>query len=147
MEWFLKRFDDLSASELYDILCLRNAVFIVEQNCPYQDIDGRDCHSYHLFRKDGEGRVCAYLRILDKGQTFDEISIGRVVVRKDKRGTGLAGQMLRKAVAFVRESLQESRIKIEAQAYLKEFYRSLGFQPCSEVYLEDGIPHLEMILQ
>lgn len=147
MECCLKRFADLSLSELYDILLLRNQVFIVEQNCPYQDVDGKDAHGYHLFLKDSDGTICAYLRILDKGQTFDEISIGRVIVRKDQRGAGLAKQMLFKAITFIHDQLQEHKIRIEAQAYLENFYTEIGFQPCSEIYLEDGIPHIEMMMQ
>lgn len=147
MEWVLKRFDSLSISEIYGILKLRNAVFIVEQNCPYQDIDEKDQSSYHLFLKEDNGQIAAYLRILDKGQTFDKISIGRVIVRKDKRGSGLAKQMLLKAISFIQEQLHEQRIKIEAQAYLQEFYRGIGFMPLSEIYLEDEIPHIKMMLQ
>lgn len=146
MEWIIKRFDDLSPAELYEILSLRDQVFIVEQDCPYQDVDGKDPHSYHLFGKDSDGTICAYLRVLEKGQTFAEISIGRVLVRKDRRGAGLARQMLKKAVAFVHDRLRERAIRIEAQAYLKKFYMEIGFRPCSEVYLEDGIPHIEMVM-
>lgn len=145
MEWNLKRFDELSPLEVYKILRLRNEVFIVEQECPYQDIDDKDKYGYHLFAKDGNGEIYAYLRILDRGQTFDEISIGRVIIRKDKRGEGLAGQMMLKAIKFIENELEEHKIRIEAQAHLKKFYGGVGFQPCSEVYLEDGIPHIEMV--
>jgi ElaA protein len=145
MEWLIKRFEELTLQELYDILRLRNSVFILEQKCPYQDIDGRDSHGYHLFLKDEDGKICAYLRILEKGQTFDEISIGRVIVRKDKRGAGLAKAMLLKAISFIRKRLNGKTIKIEAQAYLKEFYRKIGFEPYSDLYLEDDIPHIKMV--
>lgn len=143
MEWYIKRFDELTPSELYEILRLRNEVFIVEQNCPYQDIDGKDTHSYHLFGEE-QGGICAYLRILDQGQIFDETSIGRVIIRKEKRGTGLAKQMMRRAIDFVEQELHEHQIRIEAQAHLQNFYGEFGFVPCSEVFLEDGIPHIEM---
>lgn len=144
MEWLIRRFDELSRSELYEILRLRCEVFVVEQNCPYQDVDGRDESAYHLFARDGEGNLCACLRILDRGQTFPERSIGRVAVRRDRRGAGLAREMLRRAVRFVQQSGGED-IRIGAQAYLLDFYREAGFVPCSDVYLEDGIPHVEMI--
>ena len=144
MEWLIRRFDGLSRSELYEILRLRCEVFVVEQNCPYQDVDGRDESAYHLFARDGEGNLCACLRILDRGQTFPERSIGRVAVRRDCRGAGLAREMLRRALRFVRRS-GGGNVRIEAQAYLLEFYREAGFAPCSGVYLEDGIPHVEMI--
>lgn len=145
MKWNLKRFDELSSLELYEILRLRNEVFIVEQKCPYQDIDEKDKNSYHLFLKDEQGAICAYLRILDKGQTFDEISIGRVIVRKNKRGAGLAKLMMQKAIGFIENILEEHKIRIEAQAHLQDFYSGVGFTPCSDVYLEDNIPHIEMV--
>jgi ElaA protein len=145
MKWYLKRFDDLLPQEVYDILQLRNEVFIVEQTCPYLDIDGKDMHSYHLFAKDEKNVICAYLRILDKGQTFDDLSIGRVIVRKEERGNGLAKQMLIKAIQFIETTLGIHQIRISAQAYLKDFYSEIGFTACSEVYLEDNIPHIEMI--
>ena len=145
MEWNLKQFDQLSSLEVYEILRFRNEVFIVEQKCPYQDIDDKDKYSYHLFSKDEQGKICAYLRILDKGQTFDEISIGRVIIRKDKRGAGLAKQMMLKAIEFIESVLGEHKIRIGAQAHLRDFYRGVGFIPCSAVYLEDNIPHIEMV--
>ncbi len=144
MNWTMKRFEELTLQEMYEILRLRNEVFVVEQKCPYQDIDDKDQNSFHLFAADGQGGIFAYLRILDKGQTFDEISIGRVIVREDKRGSGLAKEMLQTAIDFVEKELQEHQIRIEAQAHLSAFYGGAGFQPCSEVFLEDGIPHIEM---
>lgn len=143
MEWTVRRFEELSAAELYELLRLRCEVFVVEQQCPYQDVDGKDAAAYHLFARDGDGKICACLRILDPGQTFPERSIGRVLVRRDCRGAGLAREMMEQAVRFVKAS-GGGCIRIEAQAYLEAFYRSLGFSPCSGVYPEDGIPHLQM---
>jgi ElaA protein len=145
MEWILKRFSELSSLEMYEILHLRNEVFIVEQKCPYQDIDDKDKYGFHLFAKDEKKTICAYLRILDQGQTFDEISIGRVIIRKDMRGTGLGQKMLLKAIEFIENTLKEHKIRIAAQAHLQNFYKAVGFIPCSEVFLEDNIPHIEMI--
>jgi ElaA protein len=146
VSWYLKKFGDLSLPELYGILLLRNQVFVVEQKCPYQDIDGYDASSWHLFVEDKNGNICACLRILDKGQTFEEISIGRLAVRRDKREHGLARKMVQKATDFVIGTLHENDIHIEAQVYIKSFYEKMGFKPCSEVFLEDGIPHIEMFL-
>jgi len=145
MKWQIKRFDALLPSEVYEILRLRNEVFIVEQKCPYQDIDQKDQFSYHLFAKNEQGQIVAYLRILDKGQTFDDLSIGRVIVRKAERGTGLAKPMMLTAIEFIENTLSEHQIRISAQAHLQNFYRGVGFIPCSEVYLEDDIPHIEML--
>ena len=146
MSWYLKRFGDLSLPELYGILLLRNQVFVVEQKCPYQDIDGYDANSWHLFVEDENENICACLRILDKGQTFEGISIGRLAVRRDKREHGLARKMVQKATDFVIGTLHENDIHIEAQVYIKNFYEKMGFKPCSEAFLEDGIPHIEMFL-
>lgn len=143
----IKRFDQLTQIELYEILKLRNDIFIVEQNCPYHDIDGYDPQAYHLFGKDAEGHVCGCLRILNPGQTFEEAAIGRLVVRTDQRHTGIARRMVNRAIAFMQQELSETRIKIEAQEYLLRFYTSVGFQPCSEMFLEDGIPHVVMLYE
>lgn len=145
MKWILKRFDELTASELYEILSLRNEVFIVEQKCPFQDIDYLDLCSYHMFARDEEGKISAYLRIIQKGKCYDEASIGRVIVRADKRGTGIAKEMMLSAIDFIVNSLHEPAIRIGAQARLTQFYGSIGFQTDSEIYIEDGISHVEML--
>lgn len=142
----IKAFDELTLEELYDVLALRTDVFVVEQNCPYPEVDGKDTTCYHLLVKE-DGKLLAYLRILPKGLSFEEASIGRVVVDKDHRGKGLARPMMEAAIAFIMETLGEETIKISAQAYLEEFYGSVGFEAVSEVYLEDGIPHKDMVYQ
>ncbi|KEI76324.1 GNAT family N-acetyltransferase [Clostridium botulinum] len=144
MEWKLKKFKELSVEEMYEILRVRNQVFIVEQECPYQDIDYKDKNAYHLFAHDN-GIIIAYLRILEKGISYDEISIGRVLINKDYRGKGLARKLMLKAIEFIENNMNENEIKISAQAYLLDFYRSLGFNEVSEVYLEDNIPHIDML--
>lgn len=144
MDWVLKRFSELTLEELYQNLQLRTDVFVVEQECFYPEVDGRDQASYHLFAKDGEETV-AYLRILPPGLSFEEASIGRVVVKETHRGQGLARLMLERAITFILEEWGQQQIKISAQTYLQEFYTSLGFVPVSKMYLEDGIPHLDMI--
>lgn len=144
MNWIIKTFNELTTDELYKILQLRNEVFIVEQECPYQDIDGKDNESYHIFlKKDNE--VIAYSRILKKGISYEQASIGRVIVKKDYRGGNIAKDMLLKSISFIKNSLHEKEIKIQAQAYLDKFYSSLGFEKISDVYLEDNIPHMDML--
>ncbi|HHV95268.1 MAG TPA: GNAT family N-acetyltransferase [Clostridiaceae bacterium] len=144
MEWKIKKFNELSPEELYKIIRLRIEVFVIEQNCIYQDCDGKDLNAYHLYLKK-DGNVIACLRILNRGVSYDEVSIGRVVVKKDYRGRGIAKEMLRKAINLIENEMKENKIRISAQAYLENFYGSFGFKKVSDVYLEDGIPHVEML--
>lgn len=144
MNWELKKFDDLKVEEIYKILKIRNEVFIVEQQCAYQDCDGKDENSYHLFLQDND-KIIAYLRILKKGVSYDEISIGRVLVHKDYRGKGISRELMLKAINYIEVNLNEREIKIQAQSYLVNFYRSLGFKEVSNEYLEDNIPHMDML--
>ncbi|ADK15779.1 MULTISPECIES: GNAT family N-acetyltransferase [Clostridium] len=144
MNWNIKKFNQFKVEEVYKILALRNKVFIVEQECAYLDCDDKDLNSYHLFSEEN-GEVVAYLRILEKGVSYDEISIGRVVVKRNYRGKGIAREMLLKAIEFIENTLKEDTIKIQAQAYLLNFYSSLGFKAVSEEYLEDNIPHIDML--
>lgn len=144
MDWIIKKFDELNAKDIYNILTLRNEVFIVEQNCVYMDCDYKDFNSYHLFLEQN-GEIVAYLRVLEKGVSYDQISIGRVAVKKDFRGKGLSREMMLKAINFIENDLNETSIKIQAQSYLINFYTSLGFKPISDEYLEDNIPHIDMI--
>lgn len=144
MEYNIKAFKELTTGEIYEIMRVRNEVFVVEQNCVYQDCDGKDKKSYHLYYMN-DNKVVAYVRILEKGVSYDEVSIGRVLVSKEYRGKGLSRECMKKAIDFVTNNLKENTIRISAQEYLKEFYRSLGFKEVSEVYLEDNIPHVEMV--
>lgn len=144
MNWKIKKFNELNIEEIYKILALRNEVFIVEQECPYLDCDDKDLNSYHLFLTEN-GEIVSYLRILEKGVSYDEISIGRVAVKKSYRGKGISRKMMLKAIEFIENNLSENTIKIQAQAYLLNFYSSLGFKAVSEEYLEDNIPHIDMI--
>ncbi|UPA29122.1 GNAT family N-acetyltransferase [Terrisporobacter glycolicus] len=144
MNWKIKKFNELNIEEIYKILALRNEIFIVEQECPYLDCDDKDLNSYHLFLREN-GEIVSYLRILEKGVSYDEISIGRVAVKKSYRGKGISRKMMQKAIEFIENNLSENTIKIQAQAYLLDFYSSLGFKAVSEEYLEDNIPHIDMI--
>lgn len=144
MELIVKTFEELTPDELYEILMLRNAVFVVEQECPYQDIDGRDQRAYHVFFRD-EGGIQAYLRVLEAGVSFDEVSIGRVIAVKRRRGIG--SKILAEGIKVARERLHAGAIRIEAQVYAKEMYERQGFVRVSEEFLEDGIPHVQMLLK
>lgn len=144
MNWKIKKFTELNVEEMYKILALRNEIFIVEQECPYLDCDNKDKKSYHLFAEE-DGEIVSYLRILEKGVSYDEISIGRVAVKKNYRGNGISREMMLNAIEFIENELFETTIKIQAQAYLRGFYSSLGFKAVSEEYLEDNISHIDML--
>jgi ElaA protein len=144
MNWILKKFEDLTPHELYAIIQLRNEVFVVEQNCAYQDADNKDQESWHLMGWQGD-LLAAYTRILPPGITYDQPSIGRVVTSPAIRKTGIGKQLMKKSIESVEKLFGKTPIQIGAQLYLKEFYESLGFQQSSEIYLEDGIEHIEMI--
>jgi ElaA protein len=140
-------FNDLTTRQLYDIMALRQEVFIVEQNCPYQDADGKDLLSWHLMYYDG-GRLVAYTRLLPKGVSYpDYSSIGRVVNSPSVRGTGIGKVLMLRSIELCRSLFPDDRVKIGAQSYLLRFYESLGFESTGEEYLEDGIPHTKMILR
>ncbi len=144
MDLFVKRFKELSVEELYKILQVRVEVFVIEQNCIYQEIDDKDQYSYHVFLKDEEG-IKAYLRVIDKGVSFEEVSIGRVLTLE--RGCGLGNRIIFEGIKVAKERMNADRIIIEAQTYAKEFYEKVGFKQVSEEFLEDGIPHIQMILE
>ena len=144
MNWKIKRFEEMTTTELYEILRVRSEVFVVEQTCIYQDLDEKDKRAYHLFCEE-HGNIMAYARILDKGVSYSEISIGRVLTTENSRRQGLGRKLMQKAIGFISEELREKQIRISGQLYLKDFYESLGFQAVSEMYLEDEIPHVEML--
>ena len=140
----IKKFEALTLEELYAILRLRSEVFVVEQDCVYQDLDGKDQKALHVIGKK-EGVVIAYTRLFKSGDYFEQASIGRVVVKKSERKYGYGHEIMMASIKAVREHLNESTIKISAQTYLKKFYNSLGFKAIGEEYLEDGIPHIGML--
>lgn len=143
MNWELKTFDDLTNKELHDIFRLRVDIFIVEQQCPYPEIDGKDPKSLHLMHKENDELV-AYARLLPPGVSYDEASIGRIIVAESHRGTGLGHQLLEQAIKRSLETYNQS-IKIGAQAHLEKYYNTAGFIKVSDVYLEDDIPHIDML--
>lgn len=140
----IKYFNELTADELYAILRLRAAVFVVEQNCPYLDPDNLDQDAVHLWLED-EGGIKAYLRILDRGTESEHVAIGRVIAVK--RRCGLGSQLLKEGIRVARERLHADKIYLEAQSYAKGLYEKQGFRPVSEEFLLDGIPHVRMILE
>jgi len=146
MKWQQKTFEALTTQEIYSILRLRATVFVVEQDCVYQDVDNKDQKAIHVFALVKE-EVIAYTRIFKKGDYFQEASIGRVVVLPSQRGKGLAREMMLQAITYIANVIGENSIRISAQTYLQEFYGSLGFEQVGVEYLEDGLPHIGMLLQ
>ena len=140
-------FSELSVFELYEIMALRQEVFVVEQNCPYQDCDGKDLDAWHLMGRNESGKLICYTRLLPKGLAYpDYVSIGRVVSSPAARGTGAGKTLMSKSIEMCFQLFGNQSIKIGAQTYLLQFYESFGFESTGEHYLEDGIPHTKMIL-
>lgn len=139
----IKPFESLSLVELYSVLQLRSEVFVVEQNCVYQDIDGKDKKALHVIGE-FEGETVAYCRLFKSGDYFDQPSIGRVIVKENFRDKKWGHDLIKEAIEAILSQFGESQITISAQLYLKKFYESHDFKQTSEEYLEDGIPHIEM---
>lgn len=145
INWACKSFDELTPRELYAILQLRSEVFVVEQNCVFQDIDNKDQASRHLMGWH-DGLLAAYTRLVPAGISFEEVSIGRVVTSPKMRKSGAGRLLMKKSIETTYTIFGNTPIRIGAQLYLKKFYESFGFQQSSEIYLEDGIEHIEMLL-
>ena len=143
--WICKRFEELAPKELYAVLKLRNEVFVIEQNCVYQDADSKDESCFHLLGYI-DNKLAAYARLVPAKAAFQEISIGRVVTSPAYRKLGAGRQLMYKAIEQCCELFGKQPIRIGAQLYLKKFYESFGFVQKSEMYLEDDIPHIEMLL-
>lgn len=143
--WKIKPFHQLNIFELYGMLRLRQEVFAVEQNCVYLDLDGKDQFCDHIFAVDDDGRVIACCRIVQPGTAYIEVSIGRVATHPDMRGAGYGKILMEKALAFIDDKYGKVAIRIEAQFYLEKFYTEFGFTPVGDVYLLDGIQHIEMV--
>jgi ElaA protein len=144
VQWLLKKFEELTPYQLYAILQLRNEVFVVEQNCVFQDTDDKDQQSMH-FMGFLNNKLVAYTRLVPPGVAYEEVSIGRVVTSPSVRRSGIGKELMQRSIDTVYRLFGEVPIKIGAQLYLKKFYESLGFKQVSEVYLEDGIEHIYMI--
>lgn len=144
MELCVKRFGELTKEELYAILKLRVSVFVVEQNCPYMELDDRDQAAIHVFLREN-GEILAYLRVMDRGVNSEYVSIGRVIAAK--RRCGLGSAVLRAGIQTAEEKFGADRIYLEAQTYARGLYEKQGFRQSSKEFLEDGIPHIKMMLE
>jgi ElaA protein len=145
LTWTLKTFNDLTANELYHILRLRSEVFVVEQNCVFLDADNKDQVAHHYMCW-GENELLAYTRLLPAGFAYEYVSIGRVVTSPRARSLGIGKLLMRQSIDECVKLFNADIIKIGAQLYLKKFYESFGFTQSSEIYVEDGIDHIEMLL-
>lgn len=139
-----KTFNQLSTQELYDMLQLRAEVFVVEQDCVYQDVDGKDQKAWHILGYKNN-KLAAYTRVFKPGDYFKEASIGRVVVAENQRQHKYGYDIMEASIKAIKEIFNETTIKISAQCYLNKFYNNLGFKERGKSYLEDGIPHIAMI--
>ncbi len=144
MELAVKRFEELTNNELYDILKLRVNTFVVEQHCPYPELDDKDQDALHVFLRDEEG-IQAYLRVMDKGVSSEQVSIGRVVAVTRRKGYG--SRVLEEGMSVAAEYFQADKIYLEAQTYARGLYEKHGFRQISDVFLEDGIPHIKMLAE
>ena len=143
MDIIIKKFDELTLNELYKIMQLRSQVFVVEQNCIYQDLDDIDKISYHLFIKGNNDMIKAYLRIFEKDK--DIAQIGRVVTEEKERKKGYATKLMEKGIQLIKNEMKKDKVYLEGQVYCKDLYLKLGFEIISDEFLEDGIPHYKMI--
>ncbi|MCX8522700.1 GNAT family N-acetyltransferase [Chryseobacterium formosus] len=141
--WKIKSFEEITTSELYEIIKARVDVFVVEQNCPYPDLDGYDQNAIHLWAEQ-DNTVLAYCRIFERGIKYNETSIGRVLTSEKGRGKNLGKQLIKYAVETIENRFKTSEVRISAQDYLLKFYSDFGFQDTGKKYLEDNIPHTEM---
>ena len=144
MEIIIKPFKELTTEELYAVLQLRSEVFVVEQDCVYQDVDGKDFRAMHVLGKK-EDMLVAYTRVFKPGDYFEKTAIGRVVVKASERQYGLGKIIMQATIQYIELNFEESTMVLSAQTYLIKFYNSLGFQEVGEEYLEDDIPHIKMI--
>ncbi len=145
MNWEIKTFSELSLDEFHDIIQLRIEVFVIEQDCPYQDLDGKDKQAHHVFCKNKNGDIVATSRILAKGISYNEIAIGRIVTSPKERGNGLGHLLLEKSIKYSKKIYGLNPIRLSAQKHLEKYYNRHNFFNTGKEYLEDGIPHIEML--
>ncbi|GJL63775.1 MAG: ElaA protein [Nitrospirales bacterium] len=147
IRWNVQTFDEFKAAQLFDVLHLRVNVFVVEQQCAYPELDDYDRHvdTKHVQGHDENGNLVAYARLLPAGLSFPEVSIGRFVVQKGRRGQGIGHQLLRTSLEMIAQCWSGRSIKISAQEYLKNFYAPYGFIQVSDMYLDAGVPHVDML--
>lgn len=147
VQWEVKTFQQLTVEQLFESLQLRVDVFVVEQQCSYRELDeyDRNQETRHLFGRNEDSQLIAYARILPPGFRHPEVNLGRFVVRADSRKQGIGHQLLQTALQEISGCWPQTSIRISAQEYLQEFYGQYGFVRVSGMYLEDGIPHVEMV--
>lgn len=143
----VKHYNELSLSEFHDLVALRIQVFVIEQECPYQDLDGKDKEAFHVILRDEKGSIIGTTRILPKDVSYPEIAIGRVVVDENNRHLKLGHKLMEESLAFINKEYGPQNVKLSAQTHLKNFYSAHGFNSTGKEYLEDGIPHTEMLLK
>ena len=143
--WFIKHFSELTTLEYHNLIQLRVEVFVIEQNCPYQDIDGKDLDAYHIWCVNEKGEFLCTSRILKPGVSYPEVAIGRVCTSIKARGKKIGVEMMNRCIDFVEVEMKQKCIRISAQTYLLKFYSDLGFKSTGKEYLEDDIPHVEML--
>jgi len=143
----INHFSAISATHFHDIVALRIKIFVIEQNCPYQELDGKDKDAIHLYYMNNEDEVVAATRILPARISYHEVSIGRVVVAEELRGTGLGHELMKQSMLFVKAQFGNVDVRLSAQKHLENYYRKHGFKSTGNEYLEDGIPHVEMLYQ
>lgn len=144
LKWDFKHYKELSLDEFHDILALRINVFVVEQNCPYQEIDGKDKDAHHLLCKNEHGKIVGTLRVLPSGSAYETVGIGRIVLDPTERGNQQGHQMMQEAMNFVNTKYGNIPVKLSAQKHLEGFYKKHKFKSTNKEYLEDGIPHVLM---
>lgn len=147
LDWQIKHYRDLSLNEFHDLIRLRLEAFVVEQNCAYLDLDGKDKKCYHLICRDGKGDIVATARILPPGLSYDDAAIGRVVIEEELRGQGAGHDLMERCIEFCVQEFGGSPIRISAQKHLENYYSKHQFKSTGNEYLEDGIPHVEMMLE
>jgi len=145
MNFELKPFESLTLEEFHDLIALRIQVFVIEQNCPYQDLDGKDKKSLHVIGRNSKGVIKATARILPAGVYYSEVGIGRVVVDLSERGTGAGHELMSSCMEYIENQFGKVPVRISAQSHLEKFYNQHLFISTGKEYLEDGIPHVEML--
>ncbi len=147
VSWKVKTFNEFTLKELYNVLALRMDVFVVEQDCPYQDLDGKDLDAFHIFATDQNGNVVATARILKPGVAYEEVAIGRVVTAASIREFKKGHELMAQCMEFVSKEFPNQNIRLSAQSHLVNYYGKHGFKETGKNYLEDGIPHSEMLCE
>jgi ElaA protein len=147
LDWQVKHFSEISIIEFHDLMALRIKIFVVEQNCPYQEIDGKDIKSHHLIGRNDLGNIVATARILPQGLSYKEVSIGRVAIDESAREKGNGHVLMVKCMEYINQQFGPTNVRLSAQSHLEKYYQKHGFESTGKEYLEDDIPHVEMLFE